>query len=144
MTRQITITRPTLEDELRYNTKDCIFNKELVIRIPETGTANEIGNVLQSLLHDMRVDEEFMIEEGTISKDFFEVAERLVSQLKGKSSVGWQPIETAPVGTKFIGLSKGGYPYEAYIPYAIAPTALDPGGEILNLTHWIPFPSLPK
>lgn len=74
----------TLEDELRYNTKDCIFNKEIVIRIPETGIANEIGNVLQNLLHDMKVDEEFMIEEGSISPRFFEVAERLVAQLKGK------------------------------------------------------------
>ena len=56
----------------------------------------------------------------------------------------WQPIETAPIGKKFIGLTKTGYPFEAYIPVAVAPCALDPGGDILELTHWIPFPELPK
>lgn len=57
--------------------------------------------------------------------------------------LAWQPIETAPIGIKFIGLTKSGYVTDAYIPIKIIPTALDPGGVILELTHWIHFPKLP-
>lgn len=49
----------------------------------------------------------------------------------------------APIGVPFIGLNRQGNIVEAYIPTAIAPCALDLGGDELDLTHWIPFPDLP-
>lgn len=65
------------------------------------------------------------------------------AELEDLGVSGWQPIETAPIGTVFIGLTKTDYAIEAYIPPKVAPCALNPGGEELNLTHWMPRPKTP-